>query len=62
MHFGIRVVNLLPDPDTGWMWIQLGHWIRNQEENGVQKKIIIFIKLDVSLERLRFFLELGNPL
>jgi hypothetical protein len=21
MPFGIRVANLLPDPDTGWMWI-----------------------------------------
>ncbi len=40
--FGIRVVNLLPDPDTGWMWIQLGHWIRIQEGNGVQKKDYYF--------------------
>ncbi len=37
---GIRVANLLPDPDTGWMWIQLGHWIRNQEGNGVQKRLL----------------------
>jgi hypothetical protein len=38
MPLGIRVVNLLPDPDTGWMWIQLGQGIRIQEGNGVQKK------------------------
>ncbi len=52
MPFVIRVVNLLPDPDAGWMWIQWGQWIRIQEGNGVEKRI---------MERFRFFLDLGNP-
>ncbi len=53
MPFGIRVANLLPDPYTGRMWISIGQWIRIQEGNGIQKSI---------MERLKFFLKLGDPL
>ncbi len=58
LPFGISVVNLLPDPDTGWMWISIESMDPDSRRKWCTKKdYYYFLKLDVSLERLRFFLK-----